>query len=179
MPLERQEKAKIIRELEDKIVAQKGMLFFDHSFLKAFELSALREELKKDGNFLKIVKKTLFEIALKKKLPKLLPKIEKIEGPLSVIFVLEDEIIAIKTLCHLLKEKQESKIYGGFLWQEFRSPEFVLELAKLPSRQELLLKLMATLQSPLRNFLNVLHYNFSQFLFLLSQISKKGQHLNN
>ena len=64
------------------------------------------------------------------------------------------------------------KILGGLLENNILAVEQVLSLAKLPSKQELLAKLVGSLSAPSRNFVGVLQGNLRGLVSVLSQIKK-------
>ena len=71
----------------------------------------------------------------------------------------------------LFSEKNENlKILGGFLENEFRSREEVVVLAKIPSKQELLAKVIGSIKAPISGFANVLQGNIKGLVYLLSNI---------
>lgn len=174
MALTRQQKQKIIKELKEKIAEQKTMLFFDYSNLKAKDLFSFRRLLKKEENLLKVVKKTLFNLALQEKYPEIAKRVDNLEGQLAVIFGFGDEILPAKLLYRFSQEHPGVKILGGFFEGKFQSSETVLTLAQLPSRQELLTNLTASLFRPVYSFVTCLKENLRKLVFILSQINFKA-----
>lgn len=170
MPLTREQKQKIIEDLKEKIAGQKAMLFFDQSDIKAEDLFGLRKSLKQREGLLKVVKKALFDLALRDKNPKLAEKIKEIQGQLAVIFCLSDEIGPAKELYRLSRENPGLKIWGGFFEQEFQPAENIIALAQLPSKEEILAQLTATLFNPVSGLVNALRGNLRNLVYVLSQI---------
>lgn len=173
MPLTREKKQQIIAELKEKVREQKAMLFFDHSGLKAKDLFFLRKKIKEEGDFLKVVKKSLFLLALEKECPELKDKIREIEGQLAVVFSFADLIGSAKAIFQLSKEYPALKVWGGWLDGTFQPAEKIMTLAQLPSREELLTKLTSTIFNPVSGLVMVLQANLRNLVFVISQIKSK------
>lgn len=168
MPLNRAKKQKIIEDLKEKINKQKVMIFVDFTGLKVKDFSDLRKKLKTVNAQLKVAKKTLTQLALKKS--KLEIDIKKLKGEIALVFGFTDEITPSKIIWQFTETNPNLKILGGILENKFIETEKIIELAKLPSREELLGKLVRNLLAPLSNFVNVLGGNIKTLIYLLSQI---------
>jgi large subunit ribosomal protein L10 len=164
----REQKQKIITDLETKIEKQKSIVFMDFSKIKVKELAKLRENLKKEGSEMKIAKKSLMEIALKNK--NVLLNSKKLDGEVAMVFGYEDEIAPSKIVYQFSKENQNAKILGGFLENKFCEMADIIRLAELPSKEQLLGMLVGTLSAPATNLVGVLSGNMRKLVLALSQI---------
>jgi large subunit ribosomal protein L10 len=174
MALTREQKQKIIEDLKEKIARHKAILFLDYSNLKAKDLFSLRNLLKKEKSLLKVAKKTLLGLALKQEYPELAEKIKELEGQPCVVFSFTDEITPAKIVYQFSKENSEVKILGAFFEGEFQTPEAVIALAQLPTREELLGKLVGSLSNPMAGFVNSLRANLERFVYVLSQAPSRN-----
>jgi len=170
MPLTKTQKQKILEELKEKIARQKAMIFVDFTGLKVKDLSNLRKKIKMVGDEIKVAKKTLLELALKS--AKLETEIKKIPGEIAVVFGYKDEVSPAKTVYQFSKENQNLKILGGFLENKFREAQDFVTLAQLPTREELLAKLVGSISAPASNFVSVLQANIKGLIYALSAIKK-------
>ena len=170
MPLTKTQKQKILEELKEKIARQKAMIFVDFTGLKVKDLSNLRKKIKMVGDEIKVAKKTLLELALKS--AKLETEIKKIPGEIAVVFGYKDEVLPAKTVYQFSKENQNLKILGGFLENKFREAQDFVTLAQLPTREELLAKLVGSISAPVSNFVSVLQANIKGLIYALSAIKK-------
>lgn len=168
MALTREQKQKIITDLETKIDKQKSIVFMDFSKIKVKELAKLRESLKKEGSEMKVAKKSLMEIALKNKNVSL--DSNKLAGEVAIVFGYEDEIAPSKIVYQFSKENANAKILGGFLENKFCEMADVIRLAELPSKEQLLGMLVGTLSAPATNLVGVLSGNMRKLVLALSQI---------
>lgn len=172
MALTRQQKKEIIDDLKDKLNRQKTMVFVDFTGLKVRDLSKLRRELKKSDSLFKVSKKNLLKIALKDFSSALVEKAEGLKGELGVIFGFEDEILPAKITHNLASKNENLKILGGFFEGKFIEKERVIELAQIPSKDELLARLVGGISAPLSNLVYILEGNLKGLVYTLSAIKK-------
>lgn len=173
MALTKEQKQKIIEELEEKIARKKAIIFVDFTGLKIKELSDLRRKLKSTGNELKVAKKTLMGIAFKKAGLKV--ESRKLKGEVALVFGFKDEISPAKIVWQHSENNPNLKILGGIIESkgyEFLKTEEIIELAKLPTKEELLQRLIGSLASPISGLINVLQGNMRSFLYIISQIKR-------
>ncbi len=157
MALTKEKKQKSLASLREKIAKQKSVIFADFSKVDSAELFKLRKELKENGCSLKIGKKTLIRIAFGQEGVSFWGTIKKnVPGQLALVFGIDDEIAPAR-IAHQFSKKQENfKILGGIFESRFIEKDRVLVLANLPSRNELLSKLVGSLSSSMTNFVRVL-----------------------
>lgn len=161
MALTREKKQKIIEDLENKIKKQKIMVFVDFTGLKVKDFSDLRKKIKKTEGEIKVVKKTLLKVVFKKIKKEIDPK--KMVGELALVFGYNDIILPVKTVCQFSEAHPNLKILGGFFEEKFLTDQEVIDLSQLPSKEELVGRLIFTARNPvymiyyiLQNNLNIL-----------------------
>ncbi|KKS37778.1 MAG: 50S ribosomal protein L10 [Candidatus Sungbacteria bacterium RIFCSPLOWO2_12_FULL_41_11] len=169
MPLTREKKSKIVEELTEMFKKQKIAVFSDFRGVGVSKLTALRREMKKTGAEFRVAKKTFLRIALKVIGIDYDPK--ELEGEIGVILGYEDQIAPVKSAVKFGKENKTFKILKGILDGKFLEGKDVLALAKLPSREQLLAKLVWTLNSPIQGFHNVLNANLKNLVVVLNKIN--------
>jgi large subunit ribosomal protein L10 len=168
MALTKEKKQKSLEILKEKVSKQKSVVFADFSKVASKDLFDLRKKLKEAGCLLKIGKKTLIRIAFGQSNISFWNKIKKnVPGQLALVFGLEDELSPARIANQFSKTNENFKILGGIFstfggsagGREkfiFLDKERVLELASIPSRNELLGRLVGSLASPMANFVRVL-----------------------
>jgi large subunit ribosomal protein L10 len=159
MPQTKQQKKEILEELDKKIEKQKTVIFFDFTGLKVKDFSSLRKSFKTVGDELKVVKKTLMDLAFKKAKLQVEPK--KMSGEIALVFGYQDELSPAKMLYQFGKSNKNLKILGGFFEGKFREAEEIIALAQLPSKEELIANLFFTVKSPLFAINNLLQRNLN------------------
>jgi len=168
MPLNKSQKKKIIDDLKEKIEKQKIFFFVNLKGLKVKDLSDLKKRLKKADSQLKVSKKTLLNLALKEK--KIEIDAKKLEGEIASIFGFKDEILPAKTAFQFSLVNKNLKILGGYFDGKFRGAEEMITFAQLPTKDELLGRLVGSISAPVSNFVYVLNANIKGLMQVLKQI---------
>jgi len=157
MALTKEQKTKQIDSIKEKVSKQKSVIFVDFSKVPSKEMFDLRKSLKEAGCNLKIAKKTLVRIAFGQSNISYWNKIKSsIPGQLALVFGIEDEIAPARISNTFAKTQENFKILGGIFENRFIGREKVLELASIPSRNELLGRLVGSIYSPVTSFVRVL-----------------------
>lgn len=157
MALTKEKKQKSIRDIKEKISKQKSVIFADFSKVNSKDLFDLRKKLKEAGCVLKIGKKTLIRIAFGQSNISYWNKIKNsVPGQLALVFGIEDEIAPARISNQFSKTNENFKILGGIFEKRFIERERVLELANIPTRNELLGRLVGSLASSIASFIRVL-----------------------
>ena len=167
MALTKVQKQKILDDLKEKIAKQKAMVFVDFTGLKVKDLSNLRKKLKESDNELKVAKKTLLALALKNAGLKI--EVKKIKGEIALVFGYKNEISPAQTVYQFAEANPNLKILGGILENKLIDAEKIIELAKLPTREELLAGLVGSIFAPVTNLVNVLQGNIKGLLYVLAK----------
>lgn len=165
------QKKEIVKDMASKAKEAKSVVFSDFKGVKVKDLTQLKKELRKEGVDFKVAKKTLINIAFKEAGIEI--DTRKMEGQVAVSISSQDEVAAAKIIEKFAKTNQNLKILGGILESKFMSIEQVKALAKLPSKEELLGKLVGTIQAPISGFVNVCAGNIRGLVQVLKGISEK------
>lgn len=157
MALTKDQKTKQIESIKEKLSNQKSIVFVDFNKVPSKDMFSLRKTLKEAGCNLKIAKKTLVRIAFGQSNISYWNKIKSsIPGQLALVFGVEDEIAPARIANQFAKTQENLKILGGIFESRFIEREKVLALANLPSRNELLGRLVGSIYSPVTSFVRVL-----------------------
>jgi len=171
MPKTKEQKKEILKKLKENFDKQKSMVFSSYQGLKAADIFNFRRVLKQAGCNIVVAKKTLFNLALKEK--KIDFDAKNLEGQIALIFGFEDEVTPAKLAYKFSKEKENLKILAGFFENKIINKEEVLALAQIPSKQELLSKVVGCIASPISGLVNVLQGNIRNLVYALSQIKPR------
>jgi large subunit ribosomal protein L10 len=165
------QKKKVINDLADKIKRQQGLIFTDMKGIKVVDIQKLRREIKKAEGEYKVAKKTLTNLALKQEKRNI--DMTKFEGSLSLVFGYKEPVSLAKILVNFGKKNENLKILGGLINNVFFTTEQIKDLANIPSREELLAKLIWSIQYPISGFANVLQSNIRNLISILSALQSK------
>ncbi|MFA6382936.1 MAG: 50S ribosomal protein L10 [Parcubacteria group bacterium] len=162
------QKEEIVKDLTKKLKASKAVVFSDYKGLRVKDMTVLRRELREAGIDIKVLKKTLIDLALKD--AGIEVDIKKLEGQIAIAISSGDEVAAAKIIAKAAKANENLKIVGGILGVKELSAEEVNVLAKLPSKEELLAKLVGTLNAPVSGFVNVMAGNLRGLVNVLKAV---------
>lgn len=171
MPKTKAQKAVTLQGLGENIDKQHSIVFVDYKGLKVPQLLLLRKQLKELGAKLQVAKKTLLKKALKEKGIDM--DLKSMEGQVAAIFSFQDAFSPVKIVAAFAKTAANLKILGGYIESQVRGADTMKEIASLPSRQELLGKLVGSIASPMSGFLNVMQGNVKGLLVVLNAIANK------
>jgi len=172
----KKEKQEIINNLADKLSRQKIVIFSDYTGLKVNQIQELRRQLREKGIDYQVAKKTLIDLALEKAGLKT-AKVKEVSGQIALVFGYQDEVWPAKILYNFSKDNQALKILAGLVKGKYLASEAIINLAKLPSREELLAQLISIIFSPITGLINVLSGNINNLVQLLAAIKSNKSSL--
>lgn len=179
MPKTRQEKEKVINDLIDKFSRFKSLIFVNFSGMKVKDITQLRRACREAGIDYLVAKKTLLAKALEKNdIKGFSPK--EIEGSAAAVFGFDDEVAPAKLLSKFAKNHEALKFLNGILVtgaKEYKLLDTagVKSLAALPTKPELLAKMLGSIKAPLSGLVNVLEGNLRGLVVVLNALKdKKG-----
>ncbi|MFA5946565.1 MAG: 50S ribosomal protein L10 [Patescibacteria group bacterium] len=172
MPKSRAQKAGIVEEIAARFRGMKAAAFSEVSGLTMEDADKLRAKAALQNVEVFIAKKTLLAMAAKEAGIEGLSA-NTLSGSILTAVGMSDEVSAAKLLKELMKEKETIKLVAGVLDGRMMSKEEVTQLASLPSKQELLQKLVGTLNAPVSGFVNVLAGNLRGLVTVLGAINEK------
>jgi large subunit ribosomal protein L10 len=167
--LTRSQKDQVIKDLSAKIKDGKVIIFSDYAGTTVAKMKNLRDELRKTDSSYKITKKKLIDLALKD--AGIEASVLDLEGQIGIAIGKGDEVTAAKVLAKFAKENKNFKILQGVLESKVISGKEVMSLATLPGKDELLAKLVGTINAPISGFVNALAGNIRGLVTVLRGIS--------
>ena len=146
------EKEKTVAEIQNLVSAAKSVVFMDYRGLTVAEATELRNKARETGCVYKVYKNNLMRIALNNLGVTGLD--DQLVGTLSVIFSNNDEISGVKAVAGQ-KFKGKMALKFGIMGDSILTAEEVTALRDLPTKEELIAKLMGLLQSGARGIASV------------------------
>ena len=172
MPLTREQKQNIIKDLTDKFHRAKAAILVDFNKLSVAKTMELRRLLKQIGAEYKVAKKTLINRVLRSRNYKN-ADLEEFKTQVGVVFSYGDPVPTASSLFKFSKINEGLKILGGFLNFDWMDKNRVVAMAKLPSSEILLGQLAGTMAAPLSGLVNVLQSNIRNLVSVLDSIKSK------
>jgi large subunit ribosomal protein L10 len=156
--------------LKDKISKAKSAAIIEYAGTSVGDMTELRSEVTKAGGDVFVAKNTLIDLAFGKgKLT------ESLKGMNAIVFSNQDVVSAIKSLFKFHKDSAKLVIKQGYLTEDEKilSVEEVKTLSNMPSKNELIAKLLQVLKSPASGIVNVLKGNQRNLVYALKAIADK------
>ena len=148
-------KKPIVEEISAVIQDAQSVVLVDHRGLTVEQDTELRKQLREAGITYKVYKNTMMNFAFKgTDCEALLPYLE---GPSAVAISTEDATAPARVLCKFAKTADALEVKGGIVEGIAYDADGIKEVAKIPSREELLSKLLGSIQSPITNFARVMN----------------------
>jgi len=174
MPLTKQQKQELVSQLVEKIKAASAVVFADFKGLSVEDMSAMRKNMREQDVEFKVIKKTLIRIAAKEAGYDDIPD-ELLDGSIGLALGMGDEIAAAKTVYDFSKENENIQLRGSLFEGKVVSLAETKALAMLPSKDELIAKLVYLLKSPIQGFHGVLNNTVSGFVRTLDAIREQKE----
>jgi large subunit ribosomal protein L10 len=172
--MKRTEKEQLVSELKDKIDGAKALYFTDFTGLNVKRMTELRRRLRKAGVEYVVIKNTL---ALRAVNESGLTG-SKLKGPTGVV-VSKDPVTAAKVITDFAKEnEQRPALKGGLLEGQALTNDQVKKLASMPSREQMLAELGASMQAPMSMFLGAMSSLLSNFAGVMESLKQQKEATN-
>lgn len=169
----REEKAKEVAWLHEQFDGVTSLVLSNCQGLKVSQMNALRSELRNRGISFKVLKNTLARLAYHGTDVAVLA--DDVTGPRAAAWTRDEEAVPAmaKLLVDFAKGNPKFELIRGVLKGKVVDPAQLETLSTLPSREELLGKLLGTFVAPVSSFVGVLVAVPRSFLLVLKAIEEK------
>lgn len=173
--MNRTEKSELSASLNEKFSKAQVAIFADYKGLKASEADDLRRQLRAHKVEVKVLKNNVARLVAKEGAlgedAKAL--MDTVVGPTLVAFAYGDPAAAAKVIHKFSQDNEALKLKESLMGRKRINASGVEELAKLPSKEVLLAKMLGTLNAPISNFVGVMAALPRSLVTVLSAIEKK------
>ncbi|HEX7605845.1 MAG TPA: 50S ribosomal protein L10 [Usitatibacter sp.] len=154
MSLNLEGKKEVVAEVSERLKSAQTVVLAEYRGLPVEDITVLRSRARASGVYLRVLKNTLARRAVQgtpfEKLA------DQMVGPLAY-GISDDPVAAAKVLHAYAKGNEKLVIKGGMMPNYLMTAKEVGNLATLPSREELLSKLLGTMQAPIVKFVRTLN----------------------
>ena len=148
-------KKPVIDEISEVIKDAQGLVLVDYRGLTVEQDTILRKQLREAGITYKVFKNTMMNFAFKgTDFEALSPHLE---GPSAIAVSKDDATAPARVIVKFAKDAPQLELKAGVVEGVLYDAKGITEIAKIPSREELLSKLLGSLQSPISNLARVLN----------------------
>ena len=172
MSLSLNQKKAVISEVTEAIASAQAGVLAEYRGMTVAELTALRKEARNAGVWIRVVKNNLAKRVVDGSNFECLT--EHFVGP--VIFsASEDPVAVAKVMSRFAKDNEHLNITAGAMNGSLIDGAMIESLSKLPGRDELLAKLMGTMQAPIQKFVSTLNEVPSKFVRTLAAVAESKE----
>ena len=165
MGLSLEQKQAMVSEVAAKLQGAQSVIVAEYRGLNVERVTQLRSKARKSGVWLRVLKNTLARRAVKgtpfEKLS------DQMVGPL-MYGISQDPVAGAKVLSEFAKENELFVIKAGAMPNAMMSAQDIKALSQLPSREELLAKLLGTMQAPVTKLVRTMNEVPSKFVRTLA-----------
>ena len=167
MGLNLEQKQAVVSEIAAQLGKAQAVIVAEYRGLDVGAVTDLRAKARKSGLYLRVLKNTLARRAVKgTQFEKLA---DQMSGPL-IYGIAQDPVAGAKVLSAFAKDNEKFVIKGGVMANALMSVMDVKVLAALPSREELLAKLVGTMQAPVVKLVRTMNEVPGKFVRTLAAV---------
>ena len=148
-------KQPVVAAIAEDIKDAASVVLVDYRGLTVTEDTALRKQLREAGVIYKVCKNTMMRRAFEG--TEFAGLDEFLNGPSAIAISKDDATAPARILCKFAKDAKALELKAGVVEGEVYDVNGLTELSKIPSRDELISKLLGSLQSPVTNLARVLN----------------------
>ena len=167
MSLNLEGKKEVVAEVSERLKKAQTVVLAEYRGLKVEDITVLRRDARAAGVYLRVLKNTLARRAVQGTAFEKLS--DQMVGPLAY-GISDDPVAAAKVLHAYAKGNEKLVIKGGMMPNYLMTAKEVGALATMPSRNELLSKLMGTMQAPVAKFVQTLNEVPGKFVRTLAAV---------
>lgn len=162
----------LLKEIKEKVGKSNSILFSDFKGVNSKDLTAFREEIRAKGGEVLVSKNTLLKMALKENNMDEKAS-DSLEGQTVAVLAYSDPIATIKSFFDFSNKVEKLKAKAGIFENKFVSEKELSDISKLPSKDELIGKLVGSMKSPIFGLVNTLNQTQSRVVYLFKAIADK------
>lgn len=171
-------KQAVVAQLKEQLESAKGVVLTSYKGLTVAQDTELRRELREAGVSYHVVKNTMLRIAAKEAGIEGIE--EHLEGTTAFAFSTEDAVAPAKVICGFIKKNklEDAEVLTvkvGMVEGKVIGVDEVKALAVLPSREELIAKLLGSMNAPISNTVNVLQGVIRNAVYVLDAIRSQKE----
>ena len=164
-------KKQVVEDIKAKISASKSIVIVDYQGINVEQDTALRVKLREKQVEYKVLKNTLVKKAFNDL--GITDFDASLNGPTAIAFG-SDETTAAKIICDAAKDISDKiQVKCGYVDNTFMDVAGVKKLATMPTKEELIAKMLGSMQAPIANFVGVLSAMPRGLVVALNAIAEK------
>ena len=146
----------VVEEIASKMREAKGVVFFDYVGINVEQATQMRKSFRENGVECKVYKNTLIKLAAKE-----CGYDERVNdilsGSTAIAFGMKDPVAPAKVAAKCVEDFKKMELKAGVVDGEFYDKAMVEKLATIPSKEELIAKMLGSMMAPLSGMARVLN----------------------
>ena len=167
MGLNMQQKQAVVAEVAKQVAGAQAIIMAENRGMKVADITRLRAKARASGVYFRVVKNTLVRRAVED--TPFATMAEQMVGPLAY-GIGPDPVAVAKVLNDFAKGNEKFVITGGAMPGQLMTAKQIAALASLPSRDELIAKLMGTMQAPVAKLVRTMNEVPAKFVRTLAAV---------
>jgi large subunit ribosomal protein L10 len=167
LSLNLEQKQAVVAEVAKQVSAAQAIVMVENRGMAVADMTRLRAKARASGVYFRVVKNTLVRRAVAD--TPFASLADRMVGPLAY-GIGPDPVAVAKVLNDFAKGNEKFVIAGGAMPGQVMSAKEIAALAALPSREELVARLMGTMQAPIAKFMRTLNEIPSRFVRTLAAV---------
>ena len=172
MGLNLEQKQAVVAEISAQVARAQAIVVAEYRGLGVPAMTDLRKKARGSGIYLRVLKNTLVRRAVAE--TPFAGLTEKMVGPLAY-GISSDPVKVAKVLHEFARSNDKFVIKAGAMPNLVMSPKDVANLATMPSREELIAKLLGTMQAPIATFVRTLNEVPGRFVRTVAALRDQKQ----
>ncbi len=170
----RAQKKEVFKNVVDLLGQAKSAVLVKFKKLTVNDDQNLRKKMRESKIKYSVIKKTVLEKSFLEKQIDLKSEMDNWQANVALVISQDDEILPARLTHEFAKKKGEDyEIVGGIFQGAWINKDRVQALAQLPGKDELIAKVVGSLNAPLSGFVNVLAGNLRGLVNVLNSIKEK------
>lgn len=170
--MKRSEKEEIVAQVAETVGNARGVFFTDFGGLTVEQATELRREFRKVGVSYRVVKNTLIRKALEN-VAGYDKAVSQLVGPTGVASAFDDPIAPARVIYKFSEKHNKLSLKVCVLERQMYDGSKLEELAKLPSRSEIVAAMIGSIQAPIAGVPTVINAVLRDLVSVISEIEKK------
>jgi large subunit ribosomal protein L10 len=172
LSLNLEQKQAVVAEIATKVKSAQAIVLAEYRGIKVDDMTRLRAKARASNVYLRVLKNTLARRAVAE--TPFAGLSDHMVGPLAY-GISDDPVAVAKVLSDFAKANDKFVLKGGAMANFVMSSKDVANLANMPSREELIAKLMGTMQAPIAKFVQTLNEVPAKFVRTLAAVRDQQQ----
>lgn len=161
-----------LEEIKSHLEGAGAVWVVDYRGLTVKEIQQLRRDIRAVGSRMFVFKNTLVHLALEQL--EMASMDEILAGPSAFVFTGDDPVAGAKAIKNFAKTNDALEIKGGIMDGAFQDAAAVQAIADLPSREELIAKLLGSISNPMASVVRTLNAIPEQAVRAIAEVAKKA-----